>query len=223
MFETLDDITTVCERNFFDEEKIKYEKDIINIFNGNIPKETNNDFLLNIIGLYYEIIEKNYDEMKKYYFKAVEFNNIEAMNGLSFYYTDIKNYKEMKKYYLMAIELGDTISMYNLGYYYQRIKNYEEMKKYYLMAFENGNNDGLYYLMEYYSLYNNNNYKELEDILLLYFEKGNKEVIIYLAKYYEKFEIDYDKMEKYYLIGIEKNILDSKYFLNLYLSEKMKK
>ena len=44
------------------EEKIKYEKDIINIFNGNIPKEFNNDFLLNIIGLYYEIIEKNYDE-----------------------------------------------------------------------------------------------------------------------------------------------------------------
>jgi hypothetical protein len=65
------------------------------------------------------------------------------------------------------------------------------------MAFENGNNNGLYYLMEYYRLYNTNNYKELEDILLLYFEKGNKEVIIYLAKYYEKFEIDYDKMEKY--------------------------
>jgi hypothetical protein len=97
------------------------------------------------------------------------------------------------------------------------------MKKYYLMAFENGDNSGLYYLMEYYRLYNNNNYKELEDILLLYFEKGNKEVVIYLAEYYEKFEIDYDKMEKYYLIGIEKNILDSKYFLNLYLSEKMKK
>ena len=25
MFETLDDISTVCERNFFDEEEIKYE------------------------------------------------------------------------------------------------------------------------------------------------------------------------------------------------------
>ena len=99
MFETLDDISTVCEIYFFDEEEIKYEKDIINIFNGNIPKEVNNDFLLNIIGLYYEIIEKNYDEMEKYYLKAVEFNNIEAMNGLSFDYTDIKNDKEMKKYY----------------------------------------------------------------------------------------------------------------------------
>jgi hypothetical protein len=39
MFETLDDISTVCERNFFDEEEIKYEENIINIFNGNIPKK----------------------------------------------------------------------------------------------------------------------------------------------------------------------------------------
>ena len=173
MFETLKEIYTKFD---YDIKKIKkyeyltdYILDLYNNKNIEIDSSDVNKLLWN--GNYYENIEKNYDEMKKYY--------------------------------LMAIELGNIYSMNNLGHYYETIeKNYDKMKKYYLMAFENGNNNGLYYLMEYYRLYNTNNYKELEDILLLYFEKGNKEVIIYLAKYYEKFEIDYDKMEKYYLIGI---------------------
>ena len=113
MFETLNDISKVCDEYIFNEE-IKYEEDIINIFNGNILKETNNDFLLNIIGLYYEYIEKNYDEMKKYYLKSVELNNVEAMYNLVRYYDENEEYDKMKKYYLMAFENGDNDGMYYL-------------------------------------------------------------------------------------------------------------
>jgi TPR repeat protein len=97
-------------------------------------------------------MEKNYEEMKKYYLMAIENGNSNAMFHLGLYYYYIeKNYEEMKKYYLMAIENGNSYAMYNLGYYYENIeKNYEEMKKYYLMAIENGHSRAMYALCTYY-------------------------------------------------------------------------
>ena len=119
MFETLNNISTVCEGYIFNEE-IKYEEDIINIFNGNILKETNNDFLLNIIDLYYEYIEKNYNEMKKYYLMAIELNNVEAMYNLGRYYDENEEYDKIEyAYQEEALGTGHAImcSLYNLAQY----------------------------------------------------------------------------------------------------------
>ena len=108
MFETLNDISKVCDEYIFNEE-IKYEEDIINIFNCNILKETNNDFLLNIIGLYYEYIEKNYDEMKKYYLMDIKLEYKPAMYSLGLYYFNIKNViNKMADYYEMAGKMNDN-------------------------------------------------------------------------------------------------------------------
>jgi len=42
-----------------------------------------------------------------------------------------------------------------------------------------------------------------------------------LGNYCQEIENDYDEMKKYYLMAIEKNILNSKYLLNLHLSKKI--
>ena len=111
-------------------------------------------------GNYYKDIEKNYDEMKKYYLMAIDLNDSTAMNNLGFYYKTVeKNYDEMKKYYLMAIELNNISAMNNLGLYYQTVeKNYNEMKKYYLMAIKL-NDSNVIKLCENYSYFYDDNIK----------------------------------------------------------------
>jgi hypothetical protein len=92
------------------------------------------------LGSHYQYIEKDYEQMKKYYLMAIEKESDTAMYNLGSHYQYIeKDYEQMKKYYLMAIEKGHSVALYNLGYYYQEIeKDYEQMKKYYLMAIDNG-------------------------------------------------------------------------------------
>jgi len=45
---------------------------------------------MNCLGYYYYRIEKNYDEMKKYYMLAIEKCNSTAMNNLGHYYQTIE-------------------------------------------------------------------------------------------------------------------------------------
>ncbi len=135
------------------------EKNLIeNIFNKCIEINNidicflQNHYILNIIGLYYECIVKDYVLMKKYYLMAIDLGDIDSMINLGTYYECVeKDYELMKKYYLMAVELDDIDSMIDLGLYYENVeKDYELMKKYYLMAIDLGdsiamNNLGLYY------------------------------------------------------------------------------
>ena len=52
------------------------------------------------LGSYYEEIEKNYDQMKKYFLMAIDKNDEDAMTHLGSYYENIEhNYDMMKKYY----------------------------------------------------------------------------------------------------------------------------
>jgi TPR repeat protein len=91
------------------------------------------------IGYYYEK-QNDYDNMKKYYLKAIEKGSYESMHNLGTNYYVQKDYDNMKKYYLMAIEKGFYKSMHNLGLYYYEQKDYTNMNKYFLMAKEKGNN-----------------------------------------------------------------------------------
>jgi tetratricopeptide (TPR) repeat protein len=90
------------------------------------------------LGRYYQN-EKDYDNMKIYYYMAIEYGVGKAMYnlGLHYQYTDI-NYDNMKKYYLMVIESSNgeysSSAMNNIAYHYETIKDYENMKKYYEMA-----------------------------------------------------------------------------------------
>jgi TPR repeat protein len=126
------------------------ENIILSIFNGNLDSDElfydmDNSNVLNLFGLYYNHIEKNYEQMKKYYIMAIEKNNIDAMINFACYYKNIeKNYEHMKKYYLMAIDNGNVSSMLFLASHYNKIeKNYDMMEKYYLMAIDKGNVDAI--------------------------------------------------------------------------------
>ena len=80
-------------------------------------------------------IEKNYEEMKRYYLMAFERGRTDAIFQLAYHYRRIGNYEEMKRHYLMAIERGNEDAMFQLAYHYRDIeKNYEEMEKYFLMV-----------------------------------------------------------------------------------------
>ena len=92
------------------------------------------------LGEYYHIIEKNYDEMKKYYLMAIEKgDSAYSMNNLGTYYHTIeKNYVLMKKYYLMAIDRKQTVAMINYAMYFYSNSDYDQMIKYFAMAINNG-------------------------------------------------------------------------------------
>mgnify|MGYP000684061917 CR=1 FL=1 len=98
----------------FTEDNITFN--IIDLFINNNINENNTDVIyVRYVGLYHRHITKNYEEMKKYYLRAIEKGDSTAMNNLGLYHENItKNYEEMKKYYLMAIEKGNNYSMSNL-------------------------------------------------------------------------------------------------------------
>ena len=107
---TFEDFMNLCDLDFSYTITYKLKNSfIVEFFNNPIIKlDYNYDaFELNIIGLYYEYIEKDYYLMKKYYLMSIEKNNHDSMMFLGLYYmlTD-KDYKQMKKYYMMAIDKG---------------------------------------------------------------------------------------------------------------------
>ena len=120
-----------------------------NVFDENTPIEGLAYYYMSV---YYELIEKNYDKMKKCYSIAIEKGNINALYSIgNYYYFVEKNYDEMKKYYLMSIEKGNIHSINMIGYYYFEIeKNYDQMMKYYLMAIEKGMSIAMFNLGYYY-------------------------------------------------------------------------
>ncbi|NBP16346.1 sel1 repeat family protein [bacterium] len=124
----------------------------------------------------YHFDNKNYEEMKKYYKKAIELSHSGAMNDLGRYYKNIEQeYEKMKKYFKMAIEHGNSNAMNNLGHYYQYIDvKYYEMKKYYEMAIEKGNTGAMNNLGYYYQ-HIENDYEAMIQYYVDAIEKGNED------------------------------------------------
>ncbi len=169
--------------------------------------EENN--IYNLLGYYYKNIEKNYDLMKKYYLKAIEMNNANAMHNFGDYYHNIEiNPDLMKKYYLMAIELGNKYAMNNLSLYYEKVeKNYDLMKIYYLMAIPQmrGINDAdAMCNLGYYYQFIKINYELMKKYYIIAIELGGATAMNYLGYYYQYIEKNYDLMKKYYLMAINK-------------------
>ncbi len=144
MFNNIKEIENRYGLTFSDEAKLQQDL-IVNIYNNNFEKHFDYDnFTLSKIGEYYQYVEQDYDQMKKYYLMAIEKGDGYSMYKLGYYYDEIeKDYDQMKKYYLMSIKKGNSDAMHNLGLYYDEIEeNYKEMKKYYLsICFNISNTD----------------------------------------------------------------------------------
>ena len=81
-------------------------------------RDRNSSLAMNNFGSYYGNVEKNYDEMKKYYLMAINLNNIDALFLLKKYYNnDLLFYKT-----LMSIENKSNIvldELDNVKYLYE--------------------------------------------------------------------------------------------------------
>ena len=108
--------------------------------------DMNNSEHLNIIGMYYKYIEKNFEEAKKYFLLALEKDNcVHSLINIGLINEGIAilnqsgDYSDAIKYLLLAVDKGSVYAMYNLGRIYHNIKQTNNMIKYYAMASENGN------------------------------------------------------------------------------------
>lgn len=155
----------------------EYYDIILDIFNGrNDNLYLKDSEILNLLAVYYMYEIKDKEISKEYYLLAIDFGNIHAMNNLGYYYYLIKDYENMKIYYLMAIELGNFNSLKNLLTYFCEIEDYNNLEKYFSLV--------------------NLNILQSKHTDFIY------SVINFLANLYYLIE-DYEKMEKYYLMGIE--------------------
>jgi tetratricopeptide (TPR) repeat protein len=154
-------------------------------------------------GNYYYDVEKNCDEMKKYYLMSIDKGDSNAMNQLGCYYENIeKNYDEAKKYYLMAIDKGNSNAMNQFGCYYENIeKNYDEAKKYYLMAIDKSNSVAMNNLGYYYHNIEKN-YDEAKKYYLMAIKNGC-----------DVAQKNYDKLQNFLFLELLNDISDINYEL----------
>lgn len=108
---------------------------------------------------------KQYDQMFKYYLKAIKHKNTKAMIMLAHYYYMKIDEINMLKYLTVAIDLGDTNAMHNLAMYYHEIKNDDQMIKYLQMAIDGGNVNSMYHLATYYE--SRQEYQNMAEYLLV--------------------------------------------------------
>lgn len=204
----------------------------------------NNICSMCMLGHYYQDIEKNYVEMKKYYlmaFRNLDHDNMinnphlscssndcyikrmiaDALYNFAYHYRYIeKNYDEMKYYYFLSIEYDCDTAMYGLGRYYRQIKNYDEMKKYHLMAIMKRNERSMNDLAFYYTYIDKNN--ELsQKYCLMAIEHNSKSCVKSAHRYMNIIKIYYSLSNKDFFVdnlnNDNKKILDD--FLNNCVSE----
>ena len=161
-----------------------------------------------LIGVYYEYIERNYEEMKKYYLMDIDKNmNSISMTHLANYYRYIeKNHLLMKKYYLMAHDANkfNTTAITNLGSYYQFIeKNHKEMLRYYTMAIEKNDINAMYLLGNYYR--DIKNYVEMKKYYFMTLKNDPQyyKALTSLGHFYDTILNDPDNAKLYYTMAIK--------------------
>jgi len=195
---------------------VECSKDDINkLFIEGKLYQTNDEYTFFNLGVYYNI-QKNYDEMKKYYLMSIILNNSDAMFNLGLYYDDIEeNYDLAKKYYLMATELGNSNAMFNIGLHYDDIEeNYDLAKKYYLMATELGDSNAMFNLGYYYDN-EVKNYDLAKKYYLMATELGDSNAMYNLGYYYYNVVKNYDLAKKYYLMAIKLGNSDANHNIKL--------
>jgi TPR repeat protein len=105
----------------------------------------------NLALLYYS--QGKFDEAIKYFSKAAQSGNEDALFCLGNSYVAQRKYDDAVKTYLDAIKKGKFEAMLNLANIYADQKRHEEAEKYYFLALEKGENKALFNLalMWYYN------------------------------------------------------------------------
>ena len=158
------------------------------------------------IGIIYNEIE-DYKKAEKYYLKAINTGNNDALNNLAnLYCTEYKDYKKAKTYYLRAIETGNNDALYNLALLYEsELKDYKKAEEYYLKAIETGIKNALFNLALLYR-YGFKDFKKAETYYLKAIEAGVNQAFNNLANLYKNEYKDFEKAEAYYLKAIDAGV-----------------
>ena len=114
----------------------QYHKTILDIFNkSNLSDEdynTSDEYILNILGLYYEYVKSDKNMAKKYYDKGIMINTDGSThNTLGCYY--INNNCEMAKYhFLEAIKMKNKCAILNLATLFLEKENNVQTFEFYI-------------------------------------------------------------------------------------------
>ena len=202
---------------------------------------TGGDFLLNTADDYYK--KGNYEEAVKWYTKAAEQGNADAMNQLGKYYYDgheiVRDKEEAVKWYRKAAEQGNADAMLELGkcYYYGRgveedkeeaAKWYRKAAEQYRKAAEQGNADAMFALGGCYE--DGCGVEEDEEEAAKWYrkaveqyrkaaEQGDADAMRKLGKCYgdgSGVEKDYEEAVKWYRKAAEQGNADAMYKLGRY-------
>jgi hypothetical protein len=130
----------VLIKSYINEDNLKYYLEEI---------KNNNKYAMNIVGLYYDLLNNNFNT-EKYYMMAINNGCTLSMTNLAMYYKEQNDYKNMLKYYFMAIENNDIRAISELGYYYEEQGEYENMLKYYYFGVQQYDIDSISGLAYYY-------------------------------------------------------------------------
>ena len=153
---------------------------------------------------------KNTEEAERYYLKAIEKGDIDALYNLASLYDDQNKLAEAESYYLRAIEKGDIDALNNLAILYKNQNKLAEAESYYLRAIEKGNIGALNNLANLYA--DQNKLAESESYYLKAIEKGHIGALYNLAILYQN-QNKLAESESYYLKAIEKGHIGALYNL----------
>jgi TPR repeat protein len=93
---------------------------------------------MNNLGIYYQKIEKDYDQMKKYYLMAIEKGHTDAINNLETYYQLNNDTLSLLKLY---IKINDVVKISNLLIEYSNQTTLNEEITSILLEYLNSFND----------------------------------------------------------------------------------
>jgi len=166
--------------------------------------ERKNTTAMYYMGTYYHEIKINYVKMKRYYLMAIKLGETFSMVALGDYYRDRYdvNKDKMTYYYHNAIKMENYHALLGLGYYYEKEKQYDTMEKYYLEALDRGIIEAAYGLAIYYKKIRN--YPKMKEYCTIAIQYKHCGAMTLLGDYYKNIKQKYLKMEKYYMMAIEK-------------------
>lgn len=146
---------------------------------------------------YVYFLKSDIPNAEKYYQKAVEKGDVDAMFGLGFLYDEIKNIEDSEKYYRMAAEGGHTGAMFNLGLLFENEKkDTAGAERYFLMGAENGNAKAMAMLGLLYE--DKRNIAGAEKYYLMAVKNGDVNAMIRLGLLYETEKKDIRAAKQYF-------------------------
>lgn len=177
------------------------------LFHDGNNNEIENDVVLLYYGIYCEITN-NYDVMKQYYSRAIDYGNVDAMFCMAMYYNKTGDGTHGSiRYELHVIEGGGVPNLFwDFAQFLYLDNDFHNTVKYYLMAINHGHIKSMNYLAWRY--YRNRDFDNTVKYYLMAINHGDIKSVYQLACCY--YEMDkHDNAMMYFNMALDYNHHDS--------------